>query len=147
MNAQESDAPAPLDAQLVDAVRAGIVRSPYGELLGLELVRLAEGYAEIRMPFRPELVTVGDTVHGGAISALVDTAGTASAWATPSASPEGRGATVGFSLSFMAGARGVDLVAAATVRRRGRQISTSEVSVRDPDGNEVALALVTYKLG
>jgi len=139
-------APSPLDPQLVAAIEAGIVRSPFGALLGLELVRVAEGYAELRMPFRQDLVTIGDTVHGGAISALVDTAGTAASWATPNASPEARGTTVGLSLNFMAAARSVELVAEATVRRRGRQISTSEVSVRDPDGKEVALALVTYKL-
>jgi hypothetical protein len=32
------------------------------------------------------------------------------------------------------------------VRRRGREISTGEVTVTDADGREVALALVTYKL-
>jgi acyl-coenzyme A thioesterase PaaI-like protein len=32
------------------------------------------------------------------------------------------------------------------VRRRGREISTGEVTVSDSEGREVALALVTYKL-
>jgi acyl-coenzyme A thioesterase PaaI-like protein len=37
-------------------------------------------------------------------------------------------------------------VATANVKRRGREISTGEVSVQDADGKEVAVALVTYKL-
>jgi acyl-coenzyme A thioesterase PaaI-like protein len=57
-----------------------------------------------------------------------------------------RGRTIGFSISFVSAARGKDLVATATVRRRGREISTGEVSVCDSDGREVAIALVTYKL-
>jgi uncharacterized protein (TIGR00369 family) len=135
---------AALDPELVAQIDAQIVRSPYGKLLGFELVGLAEGRAEVRMPFRPAVTTVGDTVHGGAISALVDTAGTASVWASSSASPQ-RGATVGFSVNFLAAARSSDLVATATVRRRGRQLSTSEVTVRDKAGREVAVALLTYK--
>ena len=57
--------------RLLDQV---IVRSPYGDLLGLELLEAAPDLARVRMPFRPEVTTVGDTVHGGAISALVDVA-------------------------------------------------------------------------
>ncbi len=134
-----------LDPQLAARIDAQIVRSPYGELLGLELVGLAEGHAQVRMPFRPAVTTVGDTVHGGAIAALVDTAGTASVWASASVSAQ-RGATVGFSLNFLAPARSSALVATATVRRRGGQLSTSEVTVRDEAGNDVAVALLTYKL-
>jgi acyl-coenzyme A thioesterase PaaI-like protein len=39
-----------------------------------------------------------------------------------------------------------DLVADARVRRRGREIMNGEVVVRDARGNEVAQAIVTYKL-
>jgi acyl-coenzyme A thioesterase PaaI-like protein len=49
-------------------------------------------------------------------------------------------------VSFLSAARGKDLLASAVVRRRGREISTGEVTVSDADGREVALALVTYKL-
>jgi uncharacterized protein (TIGR00369 family) len=123
-----------------------IVRSPYGALLGLELLEAEEGRARVRMPYRTELTTLGDTVHGGAIAALVDTAATASFWASTAVAPGSRGTTIGFTLNFVAAARGKDLVATAAVRRRGRQISTGEVAVHDADGVEVAVALVTYKL-
>jgi uncharacterized protein (TIGR00369 family) len=82
----------------------------------------------------------------GAIAGLVDAAATASFWASPHLSAGARGTTIGFSISFLSAARGKDLVATATVRRRGREISTGEVSVCDGDGREVAIALVTYKL-
>jgi acyl-coenzyme A thioesterase PaaI-like protein len=49
-------------------------------------------------------------------------------------------------VSFVSAARGTDLVASAVVRRRGREISTGEVTVTDGEGREIALALVTYKL-
>lgn len=130
----------------VALIERGIVRSPYGVLLGMELVEAAEDRVVVRMRFRSDLTTYGDTVHGGAIAALIDVAATASFWATPSAAPGARGATVGFTVSFTSAARGSELVATATLRRRGREISLGEVSVRDAAGREVAVALVTYKL-
>ncbi len=123
-----------------------IVRSPYGTLLGLELVEAAEDLVRLRLPYREAVTTLGDTVHGGAIAGLVDSAATASFWASPDIPPGSRGTTIGFSLNLVSAGRGSDLVATARVRRRGREISTGEVSVQDADGKEIALALVTYKL-
>jgi len=56
------------------------------------------------------------------------------------------GTTIGFSINFLSAGRGKDLVATATVRQRGREISTGEVTVCDSGGKEIAVALVTYKL-
>ncbi len=127
-------------------IERGIVQSPYGTLLGAELVDTEEDCVRVRLPYRDDLTTYGDTVHGGVIAGLVDLAATASFWASPEVKPGSRGATIGFSLNFVAGARGVELVATARVRRRGREVSTGEVSVCDAEGREVAVALVTYKL-
>jgi uncharacterized protein (TIGR00369 family) len=129
--------------QLVDGA---IVRSPYGKLLGLELVSAEPDRVRVRLPYRVDVTTLGDTVHGGAISALVDSAATAAFWAHPAASPSARGTTIGFSINFIAAGRGQDLIANASVRRRGREICTGEVSVTDAAGREVAVALVTYKM-
>jgi uncharacterized protein (TIGR00369 family) len=127
-------------------IEKAIVGSPYGSLLGMELVEAVEDCAKVRLPYRKDLVTYGDTLHGGALSALVDVAATVSFWASPSVKPGAQGATIGFSINFTSAARGSDVVATARVRRRGREISTGEVAVHDADGREVAVALVTYKL-
>ena len=85
-------------------------------------------------------------MHGGAIAGLVDTAATAAFWAKSGLSAGARGTTIGFSLSFLSAGRGSDLVADASVRRRGKEICNGEVVVRDAKGAEVAQAIVTYKL-
>ena len=123
-----------------------IVKGPFGSLLGLELVDAEEDCVRLRLPFRNEVTTLVDTVHGGAISGLVDCAATACFWARSDIPPGSRGTTIGFSVNFLSAGRGSDLVATARVRRRGREISTGEVTVCDTEGNEIALALVTYKL-
>jgi uncharacterized protein (TIGR00369 family) len=131
---------------MVSLLKKVIVGSPYGGLLGLDLVDAEEDCVRLRMPYRSEVTTFGDTVHGGAIAGLVDAAATASFWANSELSPGSRGTTIGFSINFLSAGRGEDLVATARVRRRGREISTGEVTVCDTEGKEIAVALVTYKL-
>ena len=135
-----------LPDEIVTLLNKLIVKSPYGALLGLELVDAAEDCVRLRLPYRSEVTTLVDTVHGGAISGLVDCAATASFWAISEIAPGSRGTTIGFSVSFLSAGRGSDLVATARVRRRGREISTGDVTVCDTEGKEIAFALVTYKL-
>ena len=129
-----------------EAVLRGIVDQPLGRLLGFELGEVRRGEVAVRLPFRDDLVTEGDLVHGGAISALVDTAATAAAWSGVDEPERARGTTVGFSLNFLAGARRQDVVALGRIVRQGRSLTVCEVEVRAADGTEVAKALVTYKL-
>jgi uncharacterized protein (TIGR00369 family) len=137
---------AEFDANARAIVEKAIVASPYGKLLGLVLESAEPDRAVVRLPFRSDVTTLGDTVHGGAIAGLVDTAATAAFWAKPGLTPAARGTTIGFSLSFLSAGRGVDLIADARVRRRGREICNGDVVVRDAGGSEVAQAIVSYKL-
>ena len=130
-----------------DIVRSLIVGSPFGALVGLRLEEVGRDLVRVRMPFRPEVTTIADVVHGGAIAALVDVAATGAAWAGAEGGPGARGTTIGFSVNFLAAGRGQDLVATARVLQRGRTICVIEVAVAAADGGAVARALVTYKLG
>jgi uncharacterized protein (TIGR00369 family) len=123
-----------------------IVQSPYGRLLGLRGDSVEADRVRVRLPFRPDVTTLGELVHGGAIASLVDVAATAAAWASPEATLGARGSTVGFSLSFLAPALGKDLVADARVVQRGSTLCICEVAVADDAGRDVARALVTYRL-
>ena len=130
-----------------DIITEFLKHSPYVAHLGMQLVTLAPDRAEILMPFRSELITIGDMVHGGAIASLVDTTAMAASWSTPKPPENLRGTTVGFSLNFLAGARSTDLTGRATVIQRGRNLCVADVDVVDPDGRLIAKGLVTYKLG
>jgi uncharacterized protein (TIGR00369 family) len=137
---------AELPEAVAQLVEKAIVRSAYGNLIGVELEETSVDRVRLRLPYREALTTIGDTVHGGVISGLVDIAATAAFWASPEIAPGSRGTTIGFSVNFVSAARGSDLSAIAQVRRRGREICTGEVSIQDADEREVAVALVTYKL-
>ena len=130
-----------------EVVRTLIVGSPFGTLVGLVPESIESDAVRVRMPFRPEVTTIGDVVHGGAISALVDVAATAAAWAGATDPANARGTTIGFTVSFLAAGRGQDIVATARAIQRGRTICVVDVDVVGADGRAVARALVTYKLG
>lgn len=129
-----------------DLVEAFIPQSPFVGHLGMRLTDLEQDRVEMVLPFSDQLATIGDVVHGGAISTLIDTAGMAAAWAD-SADPAngGGGSTIGLSVDFVAAARGEDLTARASVVRRGRSLCFCEVDVTGEDGQTVAKGLVTHR--
>ena len=121
--------------------------SPFVGHLGMRLVTLEPDRAEILLPFAEPLITIGDTVHGGAIAALIDTTAMAASWSTEQPPQNLRGTTVGLTVSFLAAARSQDLTARANVLRRGKNLCNVDVEVSSKDGELVAKGLVTYKLG
>jgi uncharacterized protein (TIGR00369 family) len=129
-----------------EIIRQAIVASPLATLLGIETVEVAPDLVRVRLPFRSEVTTVGDLVHGGAIAALIDVAATAAFWTGADLARNPRGTTIGFTVNFLAPARSSELIADARVVQRGRSISVGEVDVTGVDGRPVARALVTYKL-
>lgn len=135
-----------MSTDLEAIVGGAIVASPLGRLLGVELVSIERDRVAVRLPFRPEVTTVGDLVHGGAIAALVDVTATAAAWSDVDMTRAPRGTTIGLTISYLNAAHGCDLTATATIVQRGRSIVVCDVAVGDGAGTPVARALVTYKL-
>lgn len=130
-----------------DLLRDLIVSSPLASHLGIALGEVEVDRALLILPFAEHNVTIGDTVHGGAIVTLVDTTAVTAAWATNELPENLRGTTVSLTVNFLAAARGQEISAEARVIRRGRSLSYIEVDVSDAGGELVAKGLVTYKMG
>jgi uncharacterized protein (TIGR00369 family) len=130
-----------------DLIRQWLEASPFVQTLGVTTEKLDPGLAVLTLPFDPSLATIGDVIHGGAISSLVDTAAAAASWAGVETPESVRGTTVGISVTFVSAARGQDVTATARVARRGKSLAFVDVDVVTADGSLVAKALVTYKLG
>jgi uncharacterized protein (TIGR00369 family) len=129
-----------------EIVRSFLPASPFAAVLGFEIAELEPDRAVLTLPFDDKIVTIGDVVHGGAISSLVDTAAMAAAWCTDEIPETMRGTTVSLNVSFVSAARAADLTATALVVRRGGSLCHCEVEVTDGT-KVVAKGLVTYKLG
>lgn len=125
--------------------RGWIESSPFVTHLGIRLDELAPDRARLSLPFTDSLPTMGDVVHGGAISSLIDTAAAAAAWSGAKVPERVRASTIGISVEFLAPVRGQGVTAEARVLRRGA-ITFLSVDVAADDGQAVATALVTYRL-
>jgi uncharacterized protein (TIGR00369 family) len=124
-----------------------LLHSPFVIHLGMRLESIEPDRAVLAMPYRDELATIGDVLHGGALGALVDTAAMAASWSAHDVSGPLRGTTVGLSVNFVAAARGEEVTANARVIRRGKSLCFCDVDVTGADGGLVAKGIVTYKLG
>jgi uncharacterized protein (TIGR00369 family) len=130
-----------------EVIEQFIPQSPLVGLLGLRLESIGSDEATLVLPFRPELATLGDVVHGGAIASLIDTAGMAATWAADEEPSSMSGSTVTLNVNYLAAARGQDLTAHAVVTRRGRSMVFSEVRVTEPSDRLVATGSVVQRLG
>jgi uncharacterized protein (TIGR00369 family) len=140
----QTDAPAADGAALA---RGWLENSPFVAHLGIRVDEMEPDRAVLSMPFSDSLPTLGDVLHGGAISSLVDTAAAAAAWSGAEVPERPRASTVGFTINFLRPARGQGVSAdARIIRRGGSGLCVCEVKVTAEDATEVATALVTYQL-
>jgi len=104
--------------------------------LGAELTLLDAGYAEVRLPYRPEFGQQHGFFHAGIISTAADSAGGCAAM---SLFPPGSDVVaVEFKVNFMEPAKGEAIVARAQVLRTGR-ISTVSIDVAVQSGDDERL--------
>ena len=130
-----------------EMIQQFVPHSPLVRHLGMRLEAIEDGRAELVLPFRPELATMDDIVHGGAIASLIDTAGMAATWSDDTEPESLAGSTVTLNVNYVSAARGQDLTATAEVVKRGRKLVFSEVRVTEPDGRVVATGSVVQRLG
>jgi 1,4-dihydroxy-2-naphthoyl-CoA hydrolase len=106
-------------------------------LLGLKITRAEKDMVVAELLVRPEICTLGDTIHGGAIMAFADTVG---AVGTVMNLREGQGTTtIESKTNFFAGAKvGTVLTAESVPLHRGRRTQVWETRISNPDGRLVA---------
>jgi uncharacterized protein (TIGR00369 family) len=122
-------------------------QSPFVTKLGIVAEVLDADEVRLRMPWDPTNVTLGDMVHGGAIAALADVTVMAAAWAGVQAAESLRGVTTSMAMQFLSPARAIDLIGVGRVLRRGKTLVNCDVDVVTPEGEAVAKAIATYKVG
>ncbi len=130
-----------------DIIRQFLPTSPYVGHLSIQLIDMQPNVATLTLPFTSSLITIGTTIHGGAIASLIDTAAMVAAWSDAVVPDNMRGTTVSLTVIYLALAESEDLHATARVLKRGRNLVYLDVEVQSTSGTSIAKGLVTYKLG
>jgi uncharacterized protein (TIGR00369 family) len=130
----------------LDVLRLMEEHAPFNRLLGMKGEALEAGRAVITLPVREDFI--GDprrpALHGGVVSALIDTTGGAAAWAA--LGPGESVSTVDLRVDFLLPARlAGPLRAEATLLRKGNRVCHVRTSVTQ-DGLLVAEGSAVYNI-
>jgi uncharacterized protein (TIGR00369 family) len=128
------------------AVRDLMLTTPFIGGLGIVFERYEADDVTIRLPFREDLTNDGTYFHGGVIASVMDTAGAAAAWSNHDFGKGMRASTVAISIQYTGAAKRCDLLCHARTARRRKELTFTEITATDADGNVVAHAVQTYRI-
>ena len=122
---------------------------PFNAYLGIKVMELSEGRAVLEVPFRNELI--GDpfrpALHGGVLSAVLDTAGGAAAF-TRIGFPRDRISTIDLRIDYLEPGELKTIVAEAIVMRMGNRVASTDARCFHPDEPDrwIATAKAVYNV-
>lgn len=118
----------------MEDIKAYFKRDRFAELVGIELVEVAEGKSVARLAIQEHHLNSIRTVHGGAIFALADFA-----FAVASNSHGTVAVGINVSISYVKAVTAGVLTAEARETSRNPRLATYTVEVRDEGGDLVAI--------
>ena len=137
----------PRDPEYEAKVRSSFGRQTAMQTMGAVMGKVRPGQVEIEMPFRDDLTQQHGFIHGGIVTAIVDSACGYAAFSL--SAPDTAVLTVEYKVNFVAPAKGERLLARGEVVRSGATIAVCKGDVLAYDGGEeklVATMLTTMML-
>jgi uncharacterized protein (TIGR00369 family) len=118
--------------------------TPLGETLGLRFLEVSSGDVRIEMPVEPPVLNSMGYLHGGALSALADTAMGFAAFTQLEAGEAST--TVEFKINFLRPVFSGVVQARSRVIRRGQHLIVVDCDIRDGQERLVAQSLGTHMI-
>ena len=119
------------------------LKMPFAELKGVTFVEAEKDRVMARMQVRPDLCTLYQTLHGGAIMAFADSVGAAATIINLPEDAKGT-TTLESKTNFIGSAKeGTTLTATATPIHRGRRTQVWQTRLETDDGKLVAIVTQT----
>jgi uncharacterized protein (TIGR00369 family) len=116
--------------------------SPFGRHIGVTVLEVGDGFARVKLPYRPEITNPAGKLHGGAIATAADTS-MAVAVGSVLGGPA-RHSTVKLEIRYKASVTDGEIIAEAKVVRRKPRVFLGEAVVKNGNGQVVAIAKATF---
>ena len=129
--------------KIFDAIIKRVREEPYAKKMGMELIKLDEGYSKVKMEFKGDMENIFGMAHGGAIFSLID-----EAFETAANSHGTAAVALSMNITYIKPASPGDvLYAEAKEVSRSSRIGTYTINVENEGGNLIAIcqALVYRK--
>jgi uncharacterized protein (TIGR00369 family) len=141
-------------------VRQAWEQAPFNRVLGLNIDYIGTGEARISLLAKPELI--GNfhqgILHGGVISAILDTTGSLAATASALARMKGlpaeevahrmaRMGTIDMRVDYLRPGKGKEFRCLGTVMRMGRKVAVIRMELVDQEGTLIAVGTGVYLVG
>jgi 1,4-dihydroxy-2-naphthoyl-CoA hydrolase len=125
----------------LEKIRA--MKMPFAELMGVTFVEADKDRVVAKMLVRPDLCTVSQSIHGGAVMAFADSVGAAATVINLPEDAKGT-TTIESKTNFVGGAKeGATVVATATPIHRGRRTQVWQTRLETERGKLVAIVIQT----
>ena len=127
-------------SDMLSKIEEGINNQGYAKLLGIKAVKAEEGYAEISVSKRDDLLQQTGTLHGGVIGSLMEAAG---GYAALTVLPEGMSLiAVEYKINFLRAITADTAVAKARVIKRGRQLLVIDIEAYNEGSDKLAAKMI-----
>jgi uncharacterized protein (TIGR00369 family) len=118
----------------------------FNRTLGVRVLRWEPDGVELELPYSDASSAHDGVLHGGAVAALVDTAGAGAVMAGHDFDKGSRLTTISLSINYLSGATAPAVVAHARCTRRGRTTHYAQIDVVAADGRLVAQGIGAYSI-
>ncbi len=118
--------------------------TPFAQHLGIKILKLKSGYAELGLAYQRRITQPYGFMHGGAIAALADTAAATSIHTL--LEPQDKMVSIEMKVNYLAPVTEGRIVAYAKVIHKGRKTAVTDVEIKNDMGVLCAKSIVTYML-
>ena len=117
---------------------------PFHRYLGLTLEETAQNFARVKLKIGTNTPSgINNSVHGGVLATMIDMAAVTAVFASMREN-DIPGGTADLQISYLRQAHGDWLEAKADVLKKGRQLATIQVEIRNNEGTLCASGRVLY---
>ncbi len=125
-------------------LRKKFKNTPFAQTLGIKILKLKPGYAELGLAYQKRITQPYGFMHGGAIAGLADTVAATAIYTL--LDDKDKMVSIEMKVNYLAPVTKGKIRACGKVIHKGRKTAVTDVEIKDEKGNLCAKSIVTYML-